>query len=78
MTGPQNVQAPEDPLEMANNVLAGFRAMAARAAKDPVAAAAEQLNEQGTGQARLAASLALVSIARDLRRIADHLTGADS
>ncbi len=78
MTEPKELKAPEDPLEMVNNLLAGIRAMAERAARDPLATVTERLGERNKVATEAAANLALASIARDLRRIADHLTGGGS
>lgn len=77
MTEPQNVQAP-DPLAMANNLTEAIREMSAKSAEDPLLSVTQRLGERAASHGRMAAELALVSIARDLRRIADHLTGADS
>lgn len=67
--------APEDPLEMAANLLVAVRAIAEALDRGLSPAAEHQLGIHGEESAKLAAHLATVSIARDLRRIADHLTG---
>lgn len=75
MIDTQNVQVPEDPLELANNGVAAVRAIADQQERDPLMASASGLSRHGAATALLASQLALVSIARDIRRIADHITG---
>lgn len=66
---------PADPLDMARNCTAAVLAIANAQERDPVRSLVLRLGERGRGTAELAGELALVSIAEDLRRIADHLTG---
>ncbi|PZG49837.1 hypothetical protein C1I98_11005 [Spongiactinospora gelatinilytica] len=75
MSEPREIHTPKDPLEMAGNLVAALRRMSDRSATHPQEAVREQLGSRSAACGRRAADLALVSIARDLRRIADHLTG---
>ncbi|HEV2243542.1 MAG TPA: hypothetical protein VGR98_21025 [Streptosporangiaceae bacterium] len=61
-----------DPLEMAGNCVVFIERVAELQECDPVQAYIAHAGEQGRTSAELAGALALVSIARDLRRIADH------
>jgi hypothetical protein len=78
VTEPKKPNVPVDPLEMANNLTSSIRRMSERAITEPHAFMAERLGERSVAVGDQAAKLALVSIARDLRRIADHLTGGGS
>ncbi|MEV4093847.1 hypothetical protein [Streptosporangium saharense] len=72
---PPKAQIPADPLEMANNLTAAVARLAERAVRDPMGATLDGLPGRAIVAAEQAERLATVSIARDLRRIADHLTG---
>ncbi len=75
MTEPKDLKAPEDPLEMVNNLLHAYRRKAKVAIEDPLTFTANRLGDFAAANLQQAGELALVSIARDLRRIADHVTG---
>ena len=62
-----------DALKMAQNCAASIDRLSAYQVSDPLGAYIAQSGRQGMDAADLAAGLALVSIAEDLRRIADHL-----
>ena len=64
-----------DPLDMAANCAAHIAAYAKAQTEDPLAAYNARLGTRGHITAQLAGDLALVAIAADMRRIADHLTG---
>lgn len=64
-----------DPLEMANNLVAAVARLAERAVRDPMGATLDGLPGRAIVAAEQAERLATVSIARDLRRLADHFTG---
>ncbi|MEU1736508.1 hypothetical protein [Streptosporangium sp. NPDC020145] len=72
---PPETQIPDDPLEIANNLVAAVRGLAQQTTRDPMEAAIRGFPARVVAAAEQARRLATVSIARDLRRIADHLTG---
>ncbi|MEV7908360.1 hypothetical protein [Streptomyces anulatus] len=72
---PPEIQAPDDPLEMATNLVAAVGRLAEQTTRDPMGAAIHGLPSRAFSSAEQAERLATVSIARGLRRIADHLTG---
>lgn len=78
MTEENKVTVPTDPLDMVNNLLYAYRRKAQVAIEDPITFTANRLGEYSAANLQQAGELALVSIARDLRRIADHLTGGGS
>lgn len=61
------------PLEMAQNAAAAVKRAADLQATDPIQAHIGHVGEQGHQAAALAQAMALVSIAEDVRRIANHL-----
>jgi hypothetical protein len=61
-----------DPLEMARNCADAIDRYARFQESDPVQAHITRAGEQGMAAAKVAHALASVSIAGDLRRIADH------
>ena len=61
-----------DPLEMARNCVAAVARIADYQERDPLQAYTSGAGAQGMQTAKLAACMALVSIAQDLRRIADQ------
>jgi hypothetical protein len=63
-----------DPLAMALNLLAAVGVLGEAIDADPLGARVRALGNQGFESALLAARLATISIAEDVRRIADHLT----
>ncbi|GAA3078195.1 hypothetical protein [Streptosporangium carneum] len=75
-TPPPEVHVLDDPLEMANNLVAAVGRLAAHTARDPMQAAIHGLASRAVAAAEQAERLATVSIARDLRRLTDHLTGS--
>lgn len=64
------------PLDMARNCADSVHRYAEQAG-DPVTACTERLGDRQHAAARLGAHLALISIAADIRRIADHLAGGE-
>ncbi len=78
MTEPKTPTIPEDPLELADNLLHAFRRKARVAIEDPITFTTQNLGAHAAENLKQAGDLALVSIAQDLRRIADHLTGGGS
>jgi hypothetical protein len=72
-TEPAPAPEPLDPLDMAGNLVAAVEQLARYAADDPLQAHVHQAGARQAANGELASQLALVSIARDLRRIADHL-----
>lgn len=62
----------DDPLAMAQNAAAAVGRYADYQAREPVEAYIAKAGEMGHQSAQLAACMALVSIAQDLRRIADQ------
>ncbi|MEV8635201.1 hypothetical protein AB0395_26440 [Streptosporangium sp. NPDC051023] len=73
-TSPE-IRVPADPLEMANNLVAAVGRLAEHTSRDPMGAAIHGLPSRAVAAAEQAERLATVSIARDLRRLADHFTG---
>lgn len=63
--------APEDPLQMASNLVAAVARLGEQASTDPHLGYASQAGARAAASAAMAAQLATVSIARDVRRIAD-------
>lgn len=63
------------PLEMALNAAANVAMIARATDDDPMMAHLNRNGDRAHAAAELAAKLALVSIAEDIRRIADALTG---
>jgi hypothetical protein len=78
VTEEPDTQATADPLEMADNLVGSVHGLVNEVNRDPVAGMVSRLGKRAFDQSQMAGSLALVSIARDLRRIADHLTGGGS
>lgn len=78
MTEENKVTVPADPLEMADNLLHAYRQKATVAIEDPITFTVQRLGEYAAANLKQAGEFALVSIARDLRRIADHITRGDS
>jgi hypothetical protein len=76
------VSAPEagqlDALDMARNLTAGIQRAAEQIEADELAAYLHRTGDRAFAAAQMASYLALVSIAADLRRIADTLTGAET
>lgn len=66
-----------DPLEMAENCVAGVVRMARLVEEDELGAYVARAGDRGVESARMAGNLALVSIARDLRRVVDRLERDD-
>jgi hypothetical protein len=64
---------PLDPLDMAGNLVNAIEQLARYATEEPLQAHIHQAVARQAANGKLAGQLALVSIARDLRRIADHL-----
>ncbi|MBB2914915.1 hypothetical protein FHS43_006227 [Streptosporangium becharense] len=70
------VDVPAGPLEMANNLVAAVGRLVDHTTRDPMEAVIYNLPARAVACAEQAERLAMVSIAQDLRRIADHLTGS--
>jgi hypothetical protein len=66
-----------DPLDMARNLIAGVQRAAEKIEADELGAFIEHAGEYGHYAGQLAANLALVSLAEDVRRITDVLVRAD-
>lgn len=66
-----------DPLEMAENCVAAVERAARWQETDPLEARVHDAGRHGKTSAELAGHLALVSIARDLRRVVDRLMEED-
>jgi hypothetical protein len=79
-TRTETPEVPADPLEMARNALAHVRALVAFQVEvdtDPekaLLARVHHVGAQADQDSKVAARMATVSIAEDVRRIADHLT----